>query len=597
MPGGPAIRPIFASLLVMMLIIAGLAMIFSPVEEEFPQGDLPAFASEGQMRSYLADRQSNRGIYNSSSIDEAAGGNYHSETNVQVSGVDELDTVKTDGEHIYVSNYGGVSVVKAYPASEMINIAVLDLNMIVGKDDAFGSVLGLFLHDGILVVIANDYGRSPSPYVGADIFFFSSETLITCALVDVSDPYDPSIMARYSISGNFVGSRMIDDTVYLLGEESVWRMGEISMPINGLDNELDEVEATSIRFDPEAEDASAFLNIMALDLSTLEHNFTSFITSYSGVMYASSDNIYLTYVSYGLGSDDMMTFWDKPVTTIFRLKLDGLEVVAQAKGQVEGLPLNQFSMDEHDGVLRMATTTSWSNGDNRVYTFDQDLKVMGSLVGLAPGESIRSVRFMGPTLYLVTFLVTDPLFVIDLTDPTQPRLLGELVVPGFSAYLHPCGNGTLVGIGFDNWTMKVTLFDVNDPSSPLEVDTILGSVNSWSEAAWDHKAVLFDERYDLIFVPVTGWNEIDYKVTQEVLVIQVQQTGLVLKADIAVGNYYGSVRCVIIEDVLYTVTASNVTAWNMDSFEELGSVQIGPSGSPWPEVIDGEGEASEPGRG
>jgi uncharacterized secreted protein with C-terminal beta-propeller domain len=147
----------------------------------------------------------------------------------------------------------------------------------------------------------------------------------------------------------------------------------------------------------------------------------------------------------------------------------------------------------------------------------------------------------------------------------------------------------LVGIGSDNWTMKVSLFDVNDPSSPSEVDTILAPMNSWSEAMWDHRAVLFDERYDLIFVPVTSWNEYDYGATQQVLVIQVQPTGLVLKADLAVGNDYGSVRCVVIEDVLYTVSASNVTAWDLVSYDELGTVSIGSFGFPGPEVVDGTG--------
>lgn len=590
MPGRPTISSLFAITIVLVLIIASLAMIISPSEEELPQGDLPTFLSEGQMRSYLAERQMGQGYYNNSSLtDEASGGNYHSKTNVQVSGVDELDTVKTDGEFIYVSSYGGVSVVKAYPTNVMSNVTILELDQIIGKHDTAGSVLGLFLHDDVLVVLASEYGQWSSPYLEADIYAFSGEMLITCALVDVTDPYHPAIMARYSISGNFAGSRMIEDTLYLLGEESIWWMGGISMPITGINGDMKEVAATSIRFDPEAEDANAFLNIMALDLNTGQHNFTSIITGYSAVMYASPDNIYLAYVSYGGRSDDVTMFWDKPITTLFRLKLDGLEVTPQATGQVEGLPLNQFSMDEQDGVLRMAISTSWSNGESQVYTFDQDLKVIGSLVGLAPGESIQSVRFMGPTLYLVTFLVTDPLFVIDLSDPFHPRVLGELVVPGFSAYLHPCGNGMLVGIGFDNWTMKVSLFDVNDPTSPLEVDTILAPTNSWSEAMWDHRAVLFEERYDLIFVPVTTWNEFDYGVTQQVLVIQVGPTGLVLMADLTVGNDYGSVRCVVIEDVLYTVTASNVTAWGLVSYDELGTVNIGSFDFPGPGVVDGTG--------
>ncbi len=585
----PVLSSLLAYAIVALLIAASLTMIFSPTKEEWPEGDLPNFVSEAQMRRYLADRQGDSRTGLLSLTDETGNGEtYHSQTNVQVSGVDELDTVKTDGEFLYVSSNNGVTVMKAYPASDMNNVSVVNITEIIGKEGAYGTIHGLFLHDGILAVVANEYEQPTSPYLDADIYMFYGGSLITCCLVNVSDPSSPTVITRYSLSGNFAGSRLIGDYIYLLGEEGVWWMGEISPPRTGVDGDVEDVKAISIRFDPQAEDADVFLNILALDLRTLEHNFTSFITGCSSVMYVSQENIFLTYVGYeAAGPDDTVSTSYVAVTTVFRLQLDGIEVVPLAKGQVVGYPLNQFSLDEHQGMLRMVTCTGWSNSENRVYVLDQDLKVVGSLTGLAPGESIKSARFMGPTLYLVTFLVTDPLFVIDLSDPASPRVLGELVVPGFSAYLHPCPSNRLIGIGLDNRTMKISLFDVHDPTSPTEIDTLMIPLSSWSsEALWDHKAILMDERSGQLMIPVMSWDEATYRTQQQVFVILVQEDGLVLKANLSIGGYYGSVRCVILEKVLYTITSIDIKAWGLGTLEKLGDVPYGPEEGYWPGMID-----------
>jgi len=213
--------------------------------------------------------------------------------------------------------------------------------------------------------------------------------------------------------------------------------------------------------------------------------------------------------------------WER--TLIYKFGLNNGSPVYRAKGSVPGTVLNQFSLDEDaSGRLRIATTRS-SNfhafGESResysnLYVLASDLKVVGSVENLAPGERIFSVRFMGNRVYLVTFKQIDPLFVIDLSNPQAPRVLGELKIPGFSTYLHPYDENTLIGLGRDvqvdvygnakNGGIKLSLFDVSNPASPKELDTyIAGEAGSNSLALDNHKAFLFSKDKNLLMIPAS----------------------------------------------------------------------------------------------
>jgi len=211
-------------------------------------------------------------------------------------------------------------------------------------------------------------------------------------------------------------------------------------------------------------------------------------------------------------------------TVIHKIAIDKDKIEYKTVGEVTGSALNQFSMDENNGYFRIATTKgqSWSiyiadesrESYNNIYVLDADLKVVGSLEKLAPGERIYSVRFMGNKAYMVTFKQTDPLFAIDLADPAAPKLLGQLKIPGFSNYLHPYDENTLIGIGKDasetssggvrTQGLKISLFDVSDTANPKEVaKQILGEAGSDSMALYDHKAFLFSKDKNLLVIPVT----------------------------------------------------------------------------------------------
>jgi len=209
-----------------------------------------------------------------------------------------------------------------------------------------------------------------------------------------------------------------------------------------------------------------------------------------------------------------------PPTLIHQFRLDGgTDASYVASGMVEGRLLNQFAMSEHDGDLRVATTTDdWGRfGDQSESTVfvlrpnaDGELDQISAVGGLGKGEQIYAVRFMGDVAYVVTFRRIDPLYVLDLSDPANPVLDGELKIPGYSAYLHPVGDGLLLGVGQDATDegratgTQLSLFDVSAPTNPQRIDTL--TIGGQSEVEWDHKAFLFWEPDGTIVLPVSpGW--------------------------------------------------------------------------------------------
>lgn len=225
---------------------------------------------------------------------------------------------------------------------------------------------------------------------------------------------------------------------------------------------------------------------------------------------------------------DVFEIFEAPVykvfTDIFRFEIKDGTITPKGSGEVPGYVLNQFAMDENNGFFRIATTTgdSWREGEftsmNNLYVLDKDLKIVGKVQGLATRETIKSVRFLGNKAYMVTFRTTDPLFVIDLTNPTNPQVKGELKVPGFSQYLHPISDTLLVGFGKDAFEesgraielgFKVSLFDVSDVSNPKEISTfIVGDRGTYSELLNNHKALLYSKEKNILGFPITIYKKL-----------------------------------------------------------------------------------------
>jgi uncharacterized secreted protein with C-terminal beta-propeller domain len=304
----------------------------------------------------------------------------------------------------------------------------------------------------------------------------------------------------------------------------------------------------------------------------------------------------------------------------------------ESRGEVPGRLLNQFSMDEDGNRFRVATTSEYwtpSGGSvlhNNVYVLDEGMKIVGELEEIAKGESIYSARFMGDRLYLVTFERIDPFFVIDLSED-DPKVLGELKLPGYSNYLHPYDSDHVIGIGketkenqyggVDILGVKLALFDVSDVQKPGLVDEFeIGGSGTDSEVLYDHKALLFDRSKDVLSIPVsivpdyaepmyTDGKYIQPKVWRGFYVFGVDpDSGFKLKGQVEHFNdvndyYYGygvqGSRSFYIEDVLYTVTLNNLIKMNdLSDMDEIGQLKIGTTGEiiPYPSPLE-EGGATE----
>ena len=211
-------------------------------------------------------------------------------------------------------------------------------------------------------------------------------------------------------------------------------------------------------------------------------------------------------------------------TVIHKISIKDGKIEYVTKGEVDGRLLNQFSMDEYNGNLRVATTISvWLNkiGNqeyNNVYVLGEDMSITGSLEHLAENESIYSTRFMGDKLFMVTFRQIDPFFVIDLSNPKSPEVLGYLKIPGYSSYLHPISDKLMIGVGketdenqYGGTTtkgVKVSLFDISDFNNPKEIDKYeIGIAGTDSPVLYDHKAFLYSPTKNILVIPVTEITE------------------------------------------------------------------------------------------
>jgi inhibitor of cysteine peptidase len=345
-------------------------------------------------------------------------------------------------------------------------------------------------------------------------------------------------------------------------------------------------------------------------------------------IYASTSNLYIAVSIYPrmqpLLKDSAFPETQPGVKTeIYRFALQGASSTCTGRGTVPGTILNQFSMDEHKGYFRIATTSgeTWSRGadtsKNHIYVLDGDLKVTGKLENIAPGEKIYSTRFMGDRAYMVTFRDVDPFFVIDLKDPQNPHILGKLKIPGYSDYLHPYDENHIIGFGKDTvemkgWNgepqafyqgLKIAIFDVTNVAQPIEMSrVVIGDRGTDSEILNNHKALLFSKEKNLLAFPVTlmelGANNTKKLSTapaygsftfQGAYIYNIDlKNGLQYKGRIShldpddyqrAGDYWydsdqNIKRVLYIGDVLYTLSPGKIQAQTLADLKPLASLEL-----------------------
>jgi uncharacterized secreted protein with C-terminal beta-propeller domain len=291
---------------------------------------------------------------------------------------------------------------------------------------------------------------------------------------------------------------------------------------------------------------------------------TTTVVAEASTVYASAGTLYLAANTYVPVQEQGRFASDGYATALHAFDLRGDGAAAHlGAGEVPGHLLNQYSLSEHDGHLRVATTEGdpWGGGEDsqsgvRVLRLDGGRLVeVGSVTGLGVTETIQSVRFMGPVGYVVTFRQTDPLYVIDLADPTAPAAVGELKIPGFSSYLHPVGEGRLVGIGRDadlqgqDLGLLVSLFDVSDPTAPTQLQTWTER-DAWSMAGDDPKAFLHWAPESAVIIPLDRYGA---GVPQSgIAVLDVADSGITERAMVTSDGRYPS-RALVVQDRLWSL--------------------------------------------
>jgi inhibitor of cysteine peptidase len=438
-------------------------------------------------------------------------GNSFSPTNNQVAGVDEADTTKTDGTYIYTAtndyeagNY--ITIVKADPSDPKV------VSKIRFENNTY--LAGMFLSSDstILVVIGSQYqiyalgaGDAREPSIGiSTIYPLYNEIKTFVNIYDISNKVNPTLSSNFTLSGSYFNSRMIGDYIYTIVSQSAYiYQNAVSLPTVFAKTGQTETMATDIYYSDGANynftenNYFTFTSFYGLNLKDSSAELTNMTILMGGAstMYVSLNNIYVTYPSWS----------DGQFTSIYRVSIDNGKFTFQAKGAVTGNVLNQYSMDEFNDYFRLATTNWKDTTQNVVYVLDMNLNAVGMLeLKGEVRETLQSARFIGNRAYIVTFEQKDPFFVLDMSNPTSPKVAGELKIPGYSSYLHPYDENHIIGLGMENSTVKLSLFDVTKVNAPVEMAKfIVDGDYSYSQALYDPKAFLFDKAKELLVIPVS----------------------------------------------------------------------------------------------
>jgi uncharacterized secreted protein with C-terminal beta-propeller domain len=598
----------------------------------------------------------------------------YSGTNVQVQGVDEADVVKTDGRFLYVLTGGKVAIVRAHPPEQA---------RVVSELACEGRPLEAFVNGDRLVVFAAgpqegrtairvyDVGDRSAPVLKRDLgvrgSYVTSRMIDDYVYVILSLPLEAGpgeekiALPEWSVDGQvrvvsptrihyfafpdhsyryttILALNVRDDAaaptektfltgvsqhlyasrqhVYLTGP----RTPDLTPLLRGFLDRLAELVPEELRKEVKRiRDAEVGGGRKLLEVGALLEDYLATLDPQAAADLAGR-------------IEALRAEWHRELarqgdrTVIHKLGVAGADIEYLGQGEVPGRLLNQFSMDEYGGHFRIATTTEGflfperPATRNNIFVLDENLQVVGKLTGLALSERIYAARFVGERAYLVTFRRVDPLFVIDLHDPRQPRVLGELKIPGYSDYLHPYDDNHLIGIGREvteapgpeqqgpftvpppvrDLGIKIALFDVSDPAAPREMAKyVLENPLSYSPALQDHRAVLFSREKNLLVIPVSlhppfHIMAVPGKVAPEgrwegayVFDISLAE-GIRLKGRIA---HYGESawgpanvpardssypvrRTLYIEDTLYTVSESLVKMHRLSDLREAGYVSL-----------------------
>lgn len=558
----------------------------------------------------------------------------HSTTNVHEAGVDEADVVKTDGNRVVTVAQGVLRVVDA--ATRQVTVQL----RIDAAGQAWGPADLLVSGDRALVLlpgtgIVTPGMRPPGGPIPAESLPAPSGFSARYVLVDISS--HPRVLGTLTVPGTYVDARMVGSTVRLVVRTQPNIVFPPVPPQSGEETQLENNQAT-VRKAPieawlpryEVSDPSGTRSVKSVPCDQVRHprdyTGTSMLTIYSidlarglhdiapvslaadgDIVYGTTSTLYVASnprwwavpmmkmpqggvavaPSEPLPSPPLMP--RRPVlpperTQIFRFDITGDAAPRYtASGTVPGRLLNQYSLSEYDGYLRVATTSNGTgdgtpaNASSAVYELRADsLALVGEVGGLGKGQRIYSVRFIGPLGYVVTFRQMDPLYTLDLRDPRSPRVAGDLEINGYSSYLHPGATDRLVGIGQEADAngraqgLQVSLFDVSDPASPQRLaHWVRPDTGSAAEA--DPHAFLYWPDTSTAVLPYQSWTGGRYGAGA--LVLKVADSGIDLSGTITLpatspSSGQGILRAIMIGHSVWTVSTDGLLVSDASTLAE-----------------------------
>lgn len=541
-----------------------------------------------------------------------------STTNNQVENIEEGDIVVTDGKYIY-STVDNQIIITDGTNPKSLKIA----SKITLDGNSYPSQL--MIHQNMLIVVMDDYVETKKD---GNV---TGNSMTKVAFYSMKNPSKPKLIREFAQDGSINGVRKYNNILYIVSKKApeYWLLSEGKevelrpyVYDSAQDKEVKPMEMEQLTILPGSNEPN-YTIISSIDLDNFEEKKieTKGFLGGSSSLYMSENALYLTAVNYlprtleketksEVSTDIAILPAGPSDTDIFKFTIDGMKVEFLASTSIKGSLLNQFSMDEFNGYFRVAITEgdAWGGANestkNHLFIYNDKLEKVGEVTDLAKGERIYSARFMGDKAYIVTFKQVDPLFVIDLQNPKQPKVLGELKIPGYSNYLHPLDEHHLIGIGYDTESrvdsvskqpiittkgIKISLFDISDYSNPKEQDSVvIGGRGTHSEMEYNHKALFRNEEYNYFGFPVTvyegkGEYEVEYKGTGAVIYEITADNGIELKGNLITpakqGEEYENwdtliTRMLYIGDALYTVSRDEVKSYNLQNFDAMSSVKL-----------------------
>lgn len=547
----------------------------------------------------------------------------YSTTNIQVENVDEADIVKTDGDYIYSISEDNVIITDVKDPKQPKVVATIK-----SEDDDIPE--DIILYKDKLVVISTKGNQTQR-------YYYNNRMNTVVKIYNITSREKPVLTKSYEMYEPYYTSRCIDNVLYVISSGNLRKEDDKIVVGYNEDNMEKEMSIDKIKYLKDVKTTKQTL-ISTVDLNneTADIKLDSYLMNISNA-YVSENAIYLLNQKYN--NDSKI-----PIKLLFGFKgVFGLEdyyemdsesgyyteiykfdikenVEYKAKTKVKGKTINQYSLDEKDNHLRIAL---YDNDGSRVAIFDEDLKQIGISDNVAKGEKMYSSRFIGDKVYFVTYKTIDPLFVMDLSNETKPKVLGKLKIPGYSTYLHPYDENHIIGIGMETKEiinrnsngkvisttakvvgMKMALFDVSNVNSPVQISSVvIGDSRTTSAILTNPKALLFSKEKSLIAIPVNNYSQ-DFEVTSSnnyetminnytkygkpynaegyfVYNINVQDgfklKGVITHEKTNATYYYSNsklLRGLYIDNNLYTVSETMIKVNELDSLKAVGELKL-----------------------